>query len=458
MVNASSGFVDSSAGPGNVELWGGVELTCNRVHDRYFDQMELSGHAERLSDYQAIAALGIRTLRTGLLWERYERGGFSWAWSDERLRCMLQLGMRPIASLVHHGSGPEHTSLLDPQFAEKLARYAGQVAARYPWIEAYTPINEPNTTARFSAMYGLWFPHHSSRASFFRALLHQVKATVLSMQAIRRVRSDAKLIQTDDGGRVTGTAELRSTWEMLNLRQWLAFDLLCGLVDRHHPMFSLMRAEGIPEDQILWFGEHPCPPDVVGMNYYVTSDRYLDHRVEVYPPERRSAEGRFVDVEAIRVVPEGITGVGPLLKEAWRRYGLPVAITEVHMGCSTDEQIRWLAESWEGMQSARRSGVVCVAMTAWALLGSYYWNELVLRANGHYEAGAFAVNGGEIAPTELAGVVAQIAAGEPPKHPALVQQGWWRSPERICLPVPAARLQDTLATGSWNECSRTVKV
>ena len=33
-----------------MELWGGVEPTLNRVADRYFSQLERSGHHERLSD------------------------------------------------------------------------------------------------------------------------------------------------------------------------------------------------------------------------------------------------------------------------------------------------------------------------------------------------------------------------------------------------------------------------
>src|SRR5947209_2361225 len=153
-----------------LEVWGGAEYTCNRVGDRYFDQMDLSGHAERSSDYCLFAGLGIRTFRFGLLWERYERNP-CWQWADARLRSVLECGMRPVASLVHHGSGPTHTSLLDPEFPEKLATYAGKVAERYPWLDAYTPVNEPNTTARFSGLYGVWYPHHFSRESYLRALL-----------------------------------------------------------------------------------------------------------------------------------------------------------------------------------------------------------------------------------------------------------------------------------------------
>jgi beta-glucosidase/6-phospho-beta-glucosidase/beta-galactosidase len=264
----------------SVEIWGGVEYTCNRVGDAYFDQMDLSGHSERLGDYDMFAELGIRTMRVGLLWERHELEG-SWRWSDARLQRLRELQVRPIASLVHHGSGPPHTSLLDPAFPEKLAAYARQVAERYPWMDAYTPVNEPNTTARFSGMYGIWHPHHRSRFSYLRALLHQLKATVLSMREVRKVRPDAQLIQTDDVGNITGTSALGHVWELLNLRQWLPFDLLCGRVDRHHPMFMYMRAEGVTEAEIFWFAENPCPPDVLGINYYVTSDRYIDHRVHL---------------------------------------------------------------------------------------------------------------------------------------------------------------------------------
>lgn len=56
-------------------------------------------------------------------------------WPDERLAILRSQRIRPIVGLVHHGSGPLHTDLLQPGFAEGLARYAFEVAKRYPWIE-----------------------------------------------------------------------------------------------------------------------------------------------------------------------------------------------------------------------------------------------------------------------------------------------------------------------------------
>lgn len=417
----------------SVPVWGGVECTRNRVGDRYFDQMDISGHARRPGDFDDIAALGVKTLRFGMLWERFELER-SWRWMDESMVGMRRAGIRPIAGLLHHGSGPPHTSLLDPEFPTKLARYAAAAARRYPDIDAYTPVNEPNTTARFSGQYGHWYPHHRSTSSYLRALVNQVKGTVLSMQAIRRVRPDAQLIQTDDCGQITGTEPLRSTWELLNLRQWLTFDLLSGCVDQFHPMFAYMRFHGIGAGEILWFRDHPCMPDVVGVNYYTTSDRHLDHRRHLYPEGCGSSEGNFVDVEAVRVEGADEIDFARPISEAWRRYRRPVALTEVHLGGLADEQIRWLAAACTGVERARHAGAACAALTVWALHGSFFWNELVTRDNGYYEPGVFDVTGGHPVTTPLADVVATIASGQILRHPALEESGWWNCDDRTCYP------------------------
>jgi dTDP-4-dehydrorhamnose reductase len=350
---------------------------------------------------------------------------------------MASADIEPIVGLIHHGSGPRHTSLLDPQFPEKLAAYAGEVASRYPQIAAYTPVNEPNTTARFSGLYGIWYPHHLSLQCYLRALFVELKATVLSMRAIRRVRSDARLVQTEDVGCIWSTSQLGSLRDLLDERRWLSFDLLCGLVTRHHPLYEYMLDAGMSDEEILWFGENPCPPDTIGINYYLTSDRYLDHRIDQYPADRRSAEGPLVDIEAVRIRPEWTAGFGALLYEAWERYRIPVAITEVHLGCDdVHEQIRWAAEAWKAAQSAQRAGVECQAVTFWALLGSYFWSTLCCRDNGHYESGVFDVRDGTLVPTELAGFVMQLASEGVAHHPALRRQGWWRHPSRLLFAGP----------------------
>lgn len=421
------------------DVWGGAEYTCNRVGESYFDQMNLSGHAKREDDLALFASLGIKALRCGVLWERHSIDP-SWRWADAYLDAVHKAGMRPIVGLIHHGSGPRHTSLLDAEFSPRLASYAAEVAERYPWIDAYTPVNEPHTTARFACRCGVWYPHHRSKESYLRALFNQMKAVVLSMRAIRNVRSDAQLIQTDDLGRIWSTPEIAETSTLFSERQWLPYDLLCGRVNRFHPLFSYLREGGLSDREIFWFADNPCPPAVIGANYYATSDRFLDHRTHLYPERYRSAEGPFVDLEAVRTRSEGIQGFEAVLLQAHERYGLPVAITEVHLGDRVEEQIRWAAEAWHAALRAQQAGVTCTAVCFWALLGSYFWNALVTHDNGHYEPGVFDVRSGTPRATVLAEIVSQCARGESLQHRALDQSGWWRQASRLQYDPAASSL------------------
>ena len=268
-----------TANPQALEFWGGLECTVVRIGDDWRDQSLETGHRDRITDLDRIAALGIRTLRYPAIWETISPNRpdeADWRWHDERFGRLRELGIKPIAGLVHHGSGPHYTNLLDPAFPELLARHAERVAQRYPWIEAYTPVNEPLTTARFSGLYGHWYPHGHDYGSFLRALLIECKATVLAMRAIRRITPSAQLIQTDDFGKTFSTPLLAYQAEHDNDRRWLSFDLLCGRVDRSHPFWDWFVRSGVSESDLELFLEGDGAPDIIGINHYLTSERYLD--------------------------------------------------------------------------------------------------------------------------------------------------------------------------------------
>jgi dTDP-4-dehydrorhamnose reductase len=416
-------------------LWGGVECTVNRIGDRLHDQVRRTGHHDRLEDLDRFAALGLSALRYPVLWERVAPDGLAhadWSWTDERLARLRDLGIQPIAGLLHHGSGPRATDLLDPAFPELFTRYAAAVAGRYPWLEDYTPINEPLTTARFSGMYGHWYPHQRNSRAFVTALLHEIKATVLAMQAIRQVNPAARLIQTEDAGRTYSTPRLAYQAAFDNHRQWLTGDLLTGRVGPQHALWGWLLRAGASQAELEWLLEHPCRPDVMGLNYYFTSDRYLDHELEHYSSDLHGGNGRdqYVDVEAVRVMPEGLTGHRRILEDTWHRYQLPVAITEVHAGCSREDQMRWLLEAWNGALQARAAGADVRAVTLWALLGSFDWNSLLTRCDGVYEPGAFDLRNTPPRGTALAGLAQALATGNRPE-PVAGEPGWWHRPERI---------------------------
>jgi dTDP-4-dehydrorhamnose reductase len=421
-----------------VALWGGVECTVNRVGDRYFGQLERNGHATRTDDFDRIAALGVRALRFPVIWERTapddpDSPDANWAWSDAGLDRLRALDIAPIVGLLHHGSGPPHTSLVSACFPEKLAAYAGAVARRYPWVDRWTPVNEPLTTARFSGLYGVWYPHGRDPATFVRALVNECRGTVLAMRAIREVNPRAQLVQTDDLGKYYGTPTLAYQCAFNNMLRWLGWDLLTGRVTPGHPLWGWLLEQGqASPGELHWLADNACPPDVLGVNHYITSERYIDERLDRYPAAYHGGNGRtaYADVEAVRCLGSPTPGLRGLLGEAWERYRLPIAVTEVQLAGPREEQLRWFSAMWEAAIAARDDGVDLRAVTAWSLFGAFDWNCLVVREAGFYESGAFDVRGDAPRPTALAALMQTVSTGAPPDHPVLDGPGWWHRPGR----------------------------
>lgn len=419
-----------------IELWAGAECTINRVGDRYFDQMQRTGHDRRADDMGRLAALGARRVRLPVLWEhvsgRKTKTGSGFRLSDLRLERLESLGVEPIVGLVHHGSGPPHTSLCDPGFAPGLAAFATHVAARYPWVNMWTPVNEPLTTARFSALYGMWYPHQKQLSAFYAALVNQVIATRESMRAIRRINPRAQLLTTEDIGETFSTPELDAQRRYENERRWLSLDLMFGRVSASHALRGELERHGIAARLLDDLCAEPCPPDIVGVNYYVTSDRFLDCRLDRYRPATWGGNGRqvYADVEAVRARPEGIVGHQAVLEGAWARYGAPLALTEVHLACHREDQLRWLMEAWRGSLAARSRGVDVRALTVWSAFGAVGWNNLVTLPSGEYEPGAYDVRAIEPRPTALAGLAKSISRGQP-SSPLASGAGWWRCAARL---------------------------
>lgn len=427
------------AGPGGgaLEVWGGVECTVSRAGDGYVDQLELTGHARRDTDIDLIASLGVRAVRYPVLWERVAPCGLasaSWEWSDARLDRLRARGVTPILGLLHHGSGPRDTSLLDPMFPSKLAAYARAVAERYPWVEWVTPVNEPLTTARFSALYGHWYPHARSDHAFVRALLHECLGVRAAMRAVRAVAPHARLVQTEDLAHTHAAPALEYQAQFENERRWLTWDLLCGRVDASHPMHRYLLHSGATERELGSLCDDPCPPDIIGVDYYVTSERYLDDVLDAYPRAHHGGNGRdrYVDAEIARARPEQRLGAAALIQETWERYRIPIVITEAFLSCDDcAERVRWFAELWGAALAARDAGCDVRAVTAWALFGVHGWDELCTHPHGRYDAGAFDVRDGVAHETPYAAAIRAFARHGWCDDAALDAAGWWHA-ERAC--------------------------
>jgi dTDP-4-dehydrorhamnose reductase len=102
-------------------------------------------------------------------------------------------------------------------------------------------------------------------------------------------------------------------------------------------------------------------------------------------------------------------GFEPRLREAWDRYRLPLALTEVHNGSTREQQLRWLRDAWTATQTLLASGTDIRAFTIWSLAGAVDWSSLLTQQRNHYEPGAFDVRDGRLRRTALAQAVSALA-------------------------------------------------
>lgn len=427
-----------------VEIWGGAECSYVRVRDSVYDQLTRSGHINRNDDLYLFADLNIRTIRYPLLWEMYVRNpGQFLSVNDFRLNRLRELGITPVAGLLHHGSGPSFTNLLDDKFPRLLSEYAFMIAERYPWIKLYTPVNEPLTTARFSGLYGIWYPHLKDDRSFLRMLINELAGTILSMKAIRSINPEAGLVQTEDLCRVYSTRDLKYQADFENERRWLTYDILTGRMNPQHPLWKYFTGNGIKEEELEFFNINAIEPEICGFNYYVTSERFLDDRKSVYPSGNYGGNGfqQYADVEAVRVNKPLQINLYDILVEAWQRYGLPLALTEVHLACTREEQLRWFNEALTCGRKLRENDINFRAVTAWSFFGSFDWSSLLCEKRNEYEPGVYDVRQEEPRPTALAKMIKAINTGNKNPYPDLLAvPGWWRRCNRFVYRTEAESL------------------
>lgn len=259
---------------------------------------------------------------------------------------------------------------------------------------------------------------------------------VRAMAQIRAVQPEARLIQTDDLDYVHSTPGLQYQADFKNARRWLTWDLLCGRVMPDHDLWAYLRGAGATDHELWYHVEKPCPPSVVGINHYVTSERYLYESLNAHKTRTHTTIGghRYVDTEVVRAAPEQRMGVGNLLLQTWERYGLPLVVTEAHLGDRVDEQKRWLGEVWQQAGMARLAGADVRAVTVWALLGLYDWHCLLTRRDDLHEPGAFDVRSGRTEPTGLADMIRLFAAGHPVASLIPPGRGWWQANEASLQP------------------------
>lgn len=409
-----------------LEIWASPEPTVARVAAATVrDQLAETGHERRPGDVALLAGLGVAATRYPVLWEKTapdDPARLDLTWARARLEALRAAGLEPIVTLLHHGSGPAYTGLVDPAFPQLLAEYAGHVARAFPWVRRWTPINEPLTTARFATLYGLWYPNRAEdHPAFGAAIANEALGILLAMERIRAAVPGAELVITEDLQRFTAAdAPVGAYVAHKRERMYLSLELVMGRVVPGHALYAyLTETCNVPRARLREIAERAAPPGLVGFNYYPHSERYLF----------TARSGAFENLAAVYVEDRALSPL-PMLRAAHERLGLPLALSEVHVRGTARERVRWLLARHADALALRAEGVPLRALGAWAAFGMVDWHSLLLRRDRVIEDGVFtfAPPGAAPEPTAVASAVAALAAGAAPE--AVDEPGWWERDER----------------------------
>ncbi|MGO4525447.1 family 1 glycosylhydrolase [Microvirga sp. 2MCAF35] len=342
--------------------------TINNGRTR-IDQMEKCGHYTHWrTDFELLEDLDIQVLRYGPPLHKtfIGPGRYDWTFADMTFGELQRRDIIPIVDLCHFGVPDWIGNFQNPDFPALFASYAEDFARRFPWVQLYTPINEMFICAEFSAAYGWWNEQLTSDQAFVTALKHIVKANVLAMERILKVRPDALFIQSESSEYFHAENPFAiKPAEVLNARRFLSLDLNYGRrVDSE--MYEFLMDSGMSRDEYHFFLSrsslrHHC---IMGNDYYVTNE----HRVREDGTTEAAGD---------------VFGYDEITRQYYDRYRLPVMHTETNLmqGPNGDEAVNWLWKQWANVLRVRNTGVPIVGFTWYSLTDQMDWDTALREEN-----------------------------------------------------------------------------
>ena len=332
------------------------------------DEMEKCRHYDEWrTDFALVRELGLWHLRYGPPLHRTWLGPdrYDWAFADETFAELRRLDITPIVDLCHFGVPDWVGDFQNPDFPALFADYAGAFAARFPWVQLFTPVNEMFVCAQFSGRYGWWNEQLTSDRGFVTALKHLVRANVLAMHAILGVRPDAIFVQSESSEYFHAESPRAiAPSEVMNEVRFLSLDLNYGR-RVNSEMYEYLLDNGMTRAEYHFFlGQRLKQHCILGNDYYVTNEHLV------------SADG------STRAAGE-IFGYHVITTQYYERYRLPVMHTETNLHDGPNgEAEAWLRKQWANVLRVRNDGVPILGFTWYSLTDQVDWDTALREPNG----------------------------------------------------------------------------
>ncbi|KUJ59896.1 hypothetical protein AR687_20645 [Flavobacteriaceae bacterium CRH] len=326
----------------NTFFMGGYECAdhINRSGVR-INLLKETQHDIRFSeDYEALSAIGIKTVREGICWSSVETvaGHFDFSSVLNRLLEAEKQGIQIIWDLIHFGY-PDNIYPTHPLFCQRFEHLCKAFAMFHKENSKQelfvVPINEISFLSWHSGDVRGTVPFAVN--SGWDIKYHLCKAAILGIKALKNIDPDCHIILVEPLVRIHPSENKNDVYE-LNENQFQAMDIIAG---------RMCPELGGSEDFL----------EILGFNYYWNCQWIANGEPLDWP-----------DTEQKR------TPFSEMLQKAYDRYEKPLFISETgHFG---EGRVQWLEEITAECLIAQKNGVNLTGLCIYPVTDRPDWDNL----------------------------------------------------------------------------------
>ncbi|MEC5166385.1 beta-glucosidase/6-phospho-beta-glucosidase/beta-galactosidase [Flavobacterium sp. PL11] len=294
------------------------------------------------SDYEALTAIGIKTVREGICWSavEIEAGKYDFSEVHTRMKAAEKYGVQQIWDLIHFGY-PDHIYPTHPHFCDRFINLCEAFATFYKEHSAQelyvVPINEISFLSWHSGDVRGTVPFAVN--SGWDMKYHLCKAAILGIKTLKKIDPNCVIILVEPLVKIYGNQYDDANHIFnINEHQFQAMDIISG---------RMCPELGGSED----YG------DILGFNYYWNC-QWQEHGKPLDWPDPMNYR----------------TPLSEMLQGAYLRYGKPIFLSETgHIGSG---RVDWIEEIVNECLKARENGVDLHAICIYPVTDRPDWDNL----------------------------------------------------------------------------------
>ena len=343
-------------------------------------------------DFALAEKLGLNSFRISLAWERIEPRKGEWdaaalAHYAVIIAAMRSHGLEPLVTLQHFtlpGWLVDEGGILSPNFVSEFAEYAEHVvptlSAGPDGVKYWLTLNEPELQCLLGYELGVWPPGNRNALEALRALVQLSKAHIEAVRRLRPVVPNSVRFSIAKNWRYFVPATNRITDRIaVDLMNAFTNDAFIASLTTGRMDFRTSGENARFRDAVD-LPEGRSTLDFIGINYYTRSVVRIVPRWPFYTVDEPVGPQSDMGWE---IYPQGLGNAAEL---AYRRFHLPILITENGIADASDAQRgKFVRDHLESLQAARARGVPILGYFHWSLTDNFEWADGLSRRFGLVE-------------------------------------------------------------------------